>query len=55
MSLIHRTPSPDTLAWRAKVAVVVPATNTVVQPEMESMRPAGVTNHVTRMQLPPRP
>jgi maleate isomerase len=55
MSLIHRTPSTDTLAWRAKVAVVVPATNTVVQPEMESMRPAGVTNHVTRMQLPPRP
>ena len=34
---------------------VVPATNTVVQPEMEAMRPSGVTNHVTRMLLPPRP
>ncbi|MES2398443.1 MAG: hypothetical protein V4573_00535 [Pseudomonadota bacterium] len=50
-----RTPSHDTIATRAKVAVVVPATNTIVQPEMEAMRPAGVTNHVSRMYLPPRP
>lgn len=49
------TPSCDTLASRAKIGVVVPATNTVVQPEMEAMRPPGVTNHVTRMALPPRP
>lgn len=54
-SNIKFTPSVDTLASRAKVAVVVPATNTVVQPEMELMRPPGVTNHVTRMVLPPRP
>ena len=47
--------SCDTLASRAKIAVIVPATNTVVQPEMEAMRPAGVTNHVSRMLLPPRP
>jgi maleate isomerase len=45
----------DTLAFRAKVGVVVPATNTIVQPELEAMRPPGVTNHVTRMLLPPRP
>jgi maleate isomerase len=51
----HKTPSTDILASRAKVAVVVPATNTIVQPEMEAMRPPGVTNHVTRMLLPPRP
>jgi maleate isomerase len=51
----HRVPSIDILAFRAKVAVVVPATNTIVQPEFEAMRPAGVTNHVTRMLLPPRP
>jgi maleate isomerase len=51
----HRAPSTDILASRAKVAVVVPATNTIVQPEFEAMRPAGVTNHVTRMLLPPRP
>lgn len=52
---IHRKPSNDIIATRAKVAVVVPATNTVVQPEMESMRVPGVTNHVSRMYLPPRP
>ncbi len=52
---IQFIPSTDTLASRAKVAIVVPATNTVVQPEMELMRPTGVTNHVTRMVLPPRP
>lgn len=45
----------DVLATRAKVAVVVPATNTTVQPEYEMLRPQGVTNHVTRMLLPPRP
>lgn len=47
--------SLDALATRAKIAVIVPATNTVVQPEMEAMRPNGVTNHVSRMLLPPRP
>lgn len=52
---IKSIPSKDTLATRAKVAIVVPATNTVVQPEMELMRPPGVTNHVTRMVLPSRP
>ena len=51
----HRNSSTDTLAGRAKIAVVVPATNTIVQPEYEAMRPPGVTNHVTRMYLPPRP
>jgi maleate isomerase len=51
----HKTPSTDILAYRAKIAVVVPATNTIVEPEMEAMRPPGVTNHVTRMLLPPRP
>ena len=47
--------SVDSLATRAKIGVIVPATNTVVQPEMEAMRPVGVTNHVSRMRLPPRP
>ena len=51
----RKPPSTDVLASRAKIAVVVPATNTVAAPEMESMRPPGVTNHVTRMLLPPRP
>ena len=34
----------DALAWRKIFAVIGPSTNTVVQPDMEGMRPAGVTN-----------
>ncbi len=45
----------DSIGTRAKIGVIVPATNTTVQPEMEAMRPRGVTNHVSRMFLPPRP
>lgn len=45
----------DLLGFRAKVGIVVPGTNTTVQPEFEAMRPPGVTNHVSRMLLPPRP
>ena len=50
-----RPTSLDALATRAKIAVIVPATNTIVQPEMEAMRPVGVSNHVSRMLLPVRP
>ncbi|GAA0398336.1 arylmalonate decarboxylase [Streptomyces luteireticuli] len=39
----------DSLGPRLKVGVVVPATNTSVQPEMEALRPFGVTNHTGRM------
>lgn len=39
----------DVLGYRAKIGIVVPETNTVVQPECEAMRPRGVTNHVGRM------
>lgn len=34
----------DVLGWRKVFAVIGPSTNTVVQPDMELMRPAGVTN-----------
>ena len=40
---------PDALGWRKKFAVLVPSTNTSVQPEFDSMRPAGVTNHISRI------
>lgn len=36
----------DTLGWRMKLGVLVPSTNTTVQPEYDAMRPPGVTNHV---------
>src|SRR6516165_10497434 len=35
----------DVLGWRRKFGVIGPSTNTVVQPDFEMMRPAGVTNH----------
>jgi maleate isomerase len=34
----------DALGWRKVFAVLGPSTNTIVQPDMDSMRPAGVTN-----------
>lgn len=38
----------DTLAPRAVIGVMTPAMNTVVQPELEGLRPAGVTNQMQR-------
>lgn len=42
----------DTLGWRTKFAVIAPSTNTSVQPEYDSMRPMGVTNHFCRIAIP---
>ena len=41
----------DTLAPRAVVGVMTPAMNTVVQPELELLRPNGVTNQMQRFRL----
>lgn len=41
----------DTLASRAIIGVMTPAMNTVVQPELEDLRPAGVTNQMQRFRL----
>jgi len=41
----------DTLAPRAVVGVMTPAMNTVVQPELELLRPEGVTNQMQRFRL----
>jgi maleate isomerase len=45
----------DSLGWRAKFAVLIPSTNTSVQPEFDSMRPVGVTNHISRIIIPDIP
>lgn len=37
------------LGERLRIGVVIPSTNTSAQPEMDAMRPWGVTNHVGRM------
>lgn len=42
----------DSLGWRKKIAVIVPAVNTTVQPECDDMRPEGVTNHIERIVTP---
>lgn len=42
----------DALGWRAKIGLVLPATNTVNQPDFESMRPEGVTCHAARIAIP---
>ena len=46
--------SADGLGYRAKIGILVPATNTICQPECEAMKPFGVTNHVARMRPVPR-
>jgi maleate isomerase len=45
----------DSLGWRKKFAVLIPSTNTSVQPEFDAMRPPGVTNHVSRIRIPNNP
>lgn len=42
----------DALGWRAKLGVLGPSTNTIVQPDFDAMRPPGVTNHYSRIFTP---
>lgn len=42
----------DALGWRSKFGVLIPSTNTSVQPEFDAMRPEGVTNHISRIRIP---
>jgi maleate isomerase len=43
---------PDVLGWRKTFGAIGPSTNTVVQPDFDAMRPAGVTNHYSRIFTP---
>lgn len=45
----------DRLGYRLKIGIVVPSTNTTVQPETDGMRPKGVTNHIGRIHIPDLP
>jgi maleate isomerase len=45
---------PGSLGYRMKFGVIAPSTNTVVQPEFDEMRPAGVTDHFGRIHVPIR-
>jgi len=39
----------DVLGYRKQIGIVVPSTNTVVQPDCDDLRPRGVTNHIGRI------
>jgi maleate isomerase len=39
----------DILGWWRKFGVMGPSTNTIVQPDVDAMRPVGVTNHHSRI------
>jgi maleate isomerase len=45
----------DSIGFRKKFAIIAPSTNTSVQPEMDAMRPRGVTNHFGRIMIPNDP
>jgi maleate isomerase len=45
----------DRLGYRLKLGIVIPSTNTIVQPETDAMRPPGVTNHISRIHIPDLP
>jgi len=45
----------DRLGYRLKIGIVIPSTNTTVQPETDAMRPKGVTNHIGRIHIPDLP
>ena len=45
----------DQLGHRARIAIVVPSTNTSCQPESEMLRPLGVTNQTGRISIKERP
>ncbi|SIS75451.1 maleate isomerase [Roseivivax lentus] len=41
----------DALGYRQKIGVVVPSTNTIVQPETDAVRLPGVTYHIGRIPI----
>ena len=42
---------PDVTGYRAKIGVIVPSTNTVVEHDVSLLRPHGITFHVGRMRI----
>lgn len=42
---------PDITGYRAKFAVIVPSTNTVVEHDLNAIRPHGITFHTGRMYI----
>jgi len=42
---------PDALGWRAKLGVLAPSTNTIVEPDFYRMSVPGVTSHFSRIHI----
>ncbi|MHA7876884.1 maleate cis-trans isomerase family protein [Roseivivax sp.] len=49
------TSGTDALGYRQKIGVVVPSTNTIVQPETDALRLPGVTYHLGRIPISNKP
>jgi maleate isomerase len=45
----------DSLGWRSIIGIVMPSTNTTVQPECEALRLPGITNQIARISIQERP
>jgi maleate isomerase len=45
----------DIYGYRGKIGIVLPSTNTVVEPEAFMVQPVGVTTHVSRIEVRERP
>jgi maleate isomerase len=41
----------DRLGYRCKMGIIIPAFNSTMQPELDAMRPPGVTHHVARIDI----
>jgi maleate isomerase len=41
----------DALGWRRKLAVIIPSTNTIVEPDFHRMAVPGVTSHMSRIHI----
>lgn len=47
----HEPSGTDALGWRKKFGVIVPSTNTIVEPEFHAMSVPGVTAHTSRIYI----
>jgi maleate isomerase len=41
----------DALGWRKKIGVIIPSTNTIVEPDIYRMAVPGVTAHISRIHI----
>ena len=41
----------DALGYRKKIAVIIPSTNTIVEPDVYAMMVPGVTAHISRIHI----